>query len=309
MKPLRFIRIVAPWAVILLVAIFFYSALSSNWRQLDDISIRFDGLTVAALVCFTGAVIVSGVLWGRLLALLSGQKVKVADAIRIHSASWLLKYIPGQIGSYINKVLWGSRRGISKKTVSTSFIYENVLMVFAGFILATPVFILFQEQLGSNLANLLPLLILIPMLVVLVRPVFYFLLNTLFTKLGRIPFRESDFLSTGQLVKYQLGYLIPRILNGAGFVLIVSSMMTISPDMYIGLGATYILASIIGLLAIFVPGGLGVREAIIVLVLSVYFPVEQAIIVALVARFYATISDLGVGLVYLILNKGKIKQQ
>jgi glycosyltransferase 2 family protein len=98
-------------------------------------------------------------------------------------------------------------------------------------------------------------------------------------------------------------------LNGAGFVLIVSSMMTISPDMYIGLGATYILASIIGLLAIFVPGGLGVREAIIVLVLSVYFPVEQAIIVALVARFYATISDLGVGLVYLILNKGKIKQQ
>jgi uncharacterized membrane protein YbhN (UPF0104 family) len=78
--------------------------------------------------------------------------------------------------------------------------------------------------------------------------------------------------------------------------------------MYVGLAAMYIFASVVGLLAIFVPGGIGIREAVIVAFASVYFPIEQAIVLSLVARLYATIADLGVGGVYLILNKGRIQQ-
>ncbi len=124
----------------------------------------------------------------------------------------------------------------------------------------------------------------------------------------RKPFSHADFLTTKTLALYQAGYLIPRLLNGIGFVFIVGSLVPVDSSMYIGLAATYILASIVGLLAVFVPGGLGVREAVIVAFLSVYIPVEQAIVIALITRVYATISDLGVAGIYLILNKGRITQ-
>jgi uncharacterized membrane protein YbhN (UPF0104 family) len=86
-------------------------------------------------------------------------------------------------------------------------------------------------------------------------------------------------------------------------------MVGMRPEWVFGVAATYILASIIGMLAIFVPGGLGVREAVAVALLSAYIPVAQAIVVTLVARLCATVSDALVALIYLVLNKGRLKQQ
>ena len=123
-------------------------------------------------------------------------------------------------------------------------------------------------------------------------------------------FVESDFLSGVSIFKFQIEYLLPRLLNGIGFVLLAISILpTVEPSMYIGLAATYIFAGIIGMLAIFIPGGIGVRESIIVLLASSYMPVEQAIILSLVARLYTTVADIGVGLIYLSLNKWRIIQQ
>jgi uncharacterized membrane protein YbhN (UPF0104 family) len=52
-----------------------------------------------------------------------------------------------------------------------------------------------------------------------------------------------------------------------------------------------------------------VREAVAVALLSAYIPVAQAIVVTLVARLCATVSDALVALIYLVLNKGRLKQQ
>ena len=72
--------------------------------------------------------------------------------------------------------------------------------------------------------------------------------------------------------------------------------------MYVAIASSYILASIVGLLAFFVPSGIGVREAVIVLTLSTYFGVEQAIVLAVVARLYTTIADGLLFLVYIVIK-------
>lgn len=305
----KFITSILPWLVVGSVGFLFYRTLSDNWQKLEGIRFSVDVWAISGTILFTLAVVVSGILWGKLLARLASKQIRTMDAVRIHSASWLLKYIPGQVGSYLNKIAWGKTQNISKKSISTSFIYENVLMVLAGVTLSFPVVIIFQEAFGDNLSLFIPVLMVIPLSVVLSRKMFYSIVNKLFLLLGKEPFNRSDFLTAKALISYQAGYLIPRLLNGIGFVFIANSLLPIEPSMYVGLAATYILASIVGLLAFFVPGGLGVREAVIVAFLSVYFPVEQAIIVALVTRLYATVSDIGVALVYVILNKGKIRQQ
>ena len=67
--------------------------------------------------------------------------------------------------------------------------------------------------------------------------------------------------------------------------------------MYVGVASAYVLASVVGLLALFVPSGIGVREAVLVLTLSPYFGVEQAIVLAILARLYTTIAD---GLLFVV---------
>lgn len=297
-----------PWVVVGVVGYFFYQTLAANWEQLGDVSLSVDGWIVASIVLFVLAVLVTGTLWGRLLGVLTGKPISPREAVRVQCASWLLKYIPGQAGSYVNKVLWAKKRGISKKTVSTSFIYENVLMVFAGMILSVPIILLFAHRIDDEASLLLPLLALIPMLVVMIRPLFYWLLNTIFARLGKDPFRKEDFLSSKKLFQYQIGYLLPRILNGIAFVFICISLVPIEPSMYLGLIAAYTFASIVGLLAIFVPSGIGVREGVVVLLITAYVPVEQAVVLAIVSRLYVTIADVGVAAVYAALSKGGLRQ-
>lgn len=307
MKIPKYIRGLLGWSVVAVVGVFFYVTLKENWSNLEGVNLQFDAWAALGLLAFVVAVVMSGWLWGKLLGAITGRTVSTVHAIRIHCASWLLKYIPGQVSSYINKILWGQKNEFSKKVISTSFVYENVLMVIAGFALSIPVLLLIAgDQDWTRIIT--PLLIALPMLLVLNRRLFLWILNKFARLVRRKAFTQDQLLSPRKTVKYQFLYTIPRLLNGVGFVLIAQSVLSVEPSMYIGLGATYILASIVGLLAIFVPGGLGVREAVIVTFASVYFPVEQATVLAIVARLYATLSDVGVAVIYLILNKGGIKQ-
>ena len=300
---------ILPWTIITLVAFFFGKALVDNWKNIDDSTFHFNWLALPGVVLLVLAVVMSGLLWGRLLSGLAGRNISYGDAVRIHSASWLLKYIPGQVGSLINKLTWAKSQGVSQKSTATSFVYENVLTTLASLVISLPLISVMNDSVLESSSLFLPVLIIIPIAIFIYQPVFYKLLNFVFKKLGKKPFRESDFLSTGQLLKYLALYLVPRVLNAVGFVFIASSLLPIEPSMYMVLGATYVFASIVGLLAVFVPGGIGVREAVIVLFVGLYFPVEQAIVLAIIARLYATIADVGVFGVYLILNKGRIRQR
>ncbi|MBB4933158.1 uncharacterized membrane protein YbhN (UPF0104 family) [Lipingzhangella halophila] len=125
----------------------------------------------------------------------------------------------------------------------------------------------------------------------------------MFKKLRGQTVDRAFFLSTPQLIGYMLKFLLPRLITAGAFLCVVISLVDVPPEAYIGLAATYILAGIIGLMAIFVPSGLGVREAVIVLFASVYFPVEIAIVLSLAARLYTTLADGLLALVYVAFRK------
>lgn len=300
---------ILPWVVIATVVYFFGKTLADNWHKVENTTFYFNWLAVPGVTLLVLAVIVSGMLWGRLLSGIISRPIMFVDAVRVHSASWLLKYIPGQVGSLINKLTWAKSQGISQKSTATSFVYENVLTALASLVISLPLIFTIDDTILKDTSLFVPILAVVPIIVVIYKPVFYGLLNYLFKKMGKKPFRESDFLSTSQLFEYLTLYLVPRLLTAAGFVFITTSLLSVEPHMYIALGSMYVLASIVGLLAVFVPGGIGVREAVIVLFAGMYFPIEQAIVLAVVARLYATVADIGVFGVYLVLNKGRIKQR
>ncbi len=306
-----YIKTVAPFFVVAITVFFFARALGKNWGEVQQISFTPNLNSAIGVLCLMASVLVSGILWANILnKLVKDVHIVWLDGVRIHTASWLLKYIPGQAGSYLNKLSWGVKKGYSKKALTNSFIYENALLLFASIIISVPVVLtVLSSRFTENLTLFAPLLIAVPLVMVLHQNTFFKVTNFIFKKLKNQTISKDLFLKTEQIAFLQLEFLVPRFLTGAGFVWIATSLVQVSPADYLPLAVIYILAGVVGLLAIFVPSGLGVREAVIVLLASAYMSPAQAIVVSIAARFYATIADLLLAVVYLVLNKGRINQQ
>lgn len=299
------IRIVLAWAVIALVAYLFARSLINNWNNIQTIGFSFNGYSLVSLILFVLAVLCSGILWGQIVRKL-GMKISDIEAMRVHTSSWLLKYIPGQAGSFINKLAWGTKNGHSKKVTTISFIYENVFLLLASLALSIPIIVLSFKDVSDNTSMFLPLLLGLLIIPALNKKVFYSIFNYVFKRFRNQTIDSEYFFGTKDLVEFFVKFLLPRIITGAGFVFVAASFLQVTPDMYIGLGSAYILAGIVGILAIFVPSGLGVREAVIVLLVSHYFSTETAVALSLIARLYSTIADGLLALVYVGLT-GKRK--
>lgn len=313
MRHSRLLRYGATTAVLVTVAYFFARGLADNWAAIRTIDFRFNVWSLLAILAFAFAVVVSGLVWGRMLSHLGQVPVRRSDAVRVQCASWLLKYVPGQVGSVVNKVVWGSSEGIAKTLVLLSAVYENVFLLL-GSILPAVVILAFGHAFTGNTDAmreqlLLPLLAIIPLALVTNRAFFSRLVNILARRVLKQPVPAQYFLSSADAFRYQLAFLLPRIINGIGFALIVRSFLVVPGSAYLPLAAGYVLAGAIGIMAVFVPSGLGVRESVIVLLASRYMPVEQAIVLSLVARLYSTIGDGVIAVVYGLLKGHHLKEK
>lgn len=293
--------------VIGLTAYFFAVALWSNWDEVTAANLSFDWLWLLAVVLFAVAVPLTGLLWARVLRLVSAEaKISPVEAVVLQCASWLLKYIPGQVGAVVNKVMWAGKKGVSRSLVIVTFIYENVFLQLASIVPSAAILLV---SLGSGFFGdnatilLLPLLILIPLALVTYKPFFHRIVNIPARRLLKQDLPATYFLSTFQALRCSVEFIGPRILNGVGFVVLASTVSMVTPSMWLPFGAAYVLAGAIGILAFFVPSGLGVREAVIVVVLSQYIPTAEAIVISLLARLLSTVGDGVVALIYVGLRR------
>lgn len=290
-----------------IIAYLVIRSLIRNLERLQGETIPVDINTTAALILFTAAVPVTGALWGSVITRLSKHEVSSLEGARVHIASWLLKYIPGQVGSIAWKITWGTRMGIAKTAITISFLYENIFLAIASTAFTLPIIIGFLGPSSKGFKYVLIGLAIAAIFGILsARPVFYRLAKLIIKVTKRkVDLKKDMLLGAGEIINYQLAFLIPRIFNGVGFALITWSIVSISLTEAFYVGAVYVLAGIIGILAIFVPSGIGVREGVIVLLLSSIMPVELAIFAAVVGRLYATVADILLSLIYALTGPAK----
>lgn len=289
--------------LVVVVGYFFWRTLSRNLDAVKSIDFSVNGWTIGSVVVFALAVVVSGVLWGRMVSQLSGERVPNLEAIRVHCSSWLLKYVPGQVGSIVNKVAWAKGHGISQILVTLTFVYENVFLVVGSMVPPTIILLLTGTlDLSGNHAFLAALVSLIPLVGLTSKRLFSWMSNFVarYTITREVP--SEYFLESRDSLKYQLWYLIPRVINGAGVVLIAKTMINAPASTYLPLACAYIIAGAVGILAIAVPSGIGVRESVFVFLALPYISSSEAIVISLAARVWATLADVVVAAVYFGLN-------
>ena len=120
--------------VVAVVAYFFWRGLAGNWEAVRQIDVRVNAATLASVLLFALAVVLTGLLWGRMVNRLGTVRVGRLEAVRVQCASWLLKYVPGQVGSVANKIVWAKDRGVSRTLVVITFVYENVFLLLGSIV-------------------------------------------------------------------------------------------------------------------------------------------------------------------------------
>jgi glycosyltransferase 2 family protein len=286
--PVRSVRTAVSIVLSIVAFVFLAVSLVRNREALSSFDLQLTWRAPLILGLFVGAVLLSGVLWGRILSDLAGRSVDRTDAMWAHVHSWLLKYVPGQVGSVAGKVLWGEARGFQARTIVASFAYENVFHLVASLSLSLPVVLAVAPDDTQQYRILIGVVVAVQ-IGVLLAPI----------GLRRVAAAKTMVLSVGSTLRHGLAYLLPRLLNGLGFLLVVREQLpTQSVADWIVIGAVYVLAGILGILA----SGLGVREAVITAVLAPRLGAANALAVAAIARIYASLADVLLLLTYALFR-------
>jgi len=284
----QIIRLAVPVSIF----IFLGYKLAGNWNNIKkyDLSINWL-LFLTSLIVLDITVIFAGWIWKIILEKVASKKIGFKTALQIHIWSWLLRYIPGKISSLLGKIYLANKNfGVSKKSLIIVSAYEYTFLIIASFTIGSYAFL---NTSFFIIALFLPI-ILLPFIL---PKIFYPILN-------RVPTQEK--ISPQKIITILPFYFINRAGVGAAFFLMASSITGLKPEQAFFSGSAYVLATIIGLLAIITPNGLGVREGALTIILSTIMSQELAITLAISSRAWSVLADILL-VPILILHKKHLK--
>jgi hypothetical protein len=145
---------------------------------------------------------------------------------------------------------------------------------------------------GTGLSGrLLPFLIVIPLGLVVVQPfVLERLLNWGLRLFKRGPVVIE--LTAWDLARFAAFHLLCWLGYGLAFHLFIRALYPVPLERLPALVGIFAGAWVIGFLSFLAPGGLGVREGILVYLLGFYLPSHVAIVVTLLSRLWVTAAEL-----------------
>lgn len=221
-------------------------------------------------------------------------------ALHSHGISVFAKYIPGKLWVIIGRASVAAKGKYSIKVFSTISLKEQLVYLFVG---------LLVSLIGLTFVDISPYFLLTIVATVfglgffLFSPMIYQLALNLFQRTFK---KELDVPFVGRKELMHIGFaaLTYWVFWSIAFLLLCRS---ISPDISFIAAFAFPLSVSYGLLAVFIPGGIGVREGIIVLVLtSLGTEPQLSITISVISRLWFITGEVFIFLVALACRQGKI---
>jgi uncharacterized membrane protein YbhN (UPF0104 family) len=241
--------------------------------------------SLAGLMC-------SLMVWRSVLADL-GSRLSVVDAWRIFFIGQLAKYIPGSVWPLLAQMELGARRGILRSRSAVSVLISSGIMIVTGGLIGA---VTLSLAAPGSVVRYVWVLVAVPIGVLLLSPpVLNRLLDLALRLLRRPPAKQG--VSVRGLAISASWALFGWAMNGA--MLYVLMRRLDGSDVSVALVSIggYALSWVAGFVAVFAPAGAGVREAVMIGVLSTQANTSVALIIALVARALSVVADASAGAV------------
>lgn len=303
-----------PWlkrmiAIGITLAIFYYMLrpLYVEWDSLRPriAELRWGRLAGGALMFAFFLFFFRSLSWRAILAAL-GHRLPVGASTRIWSTSELARYLPGVVWQVVGRVWLVKPYGVRGSVCTSSQVLELILFLLANVLVAVTALLFFGYKRVDDAARgwLATCMALVPVLAIVIHPrVFHALSSRLLRLFNKPPLERvlPASLMYGLLAFAVLGLLW----QGLALWLTVGAPLGLIIDKWWVIAGAYCLAWIAGFLAVWAPGGLGVRELIFMLAIHVALPQpirdtfasvdEQRAFLAFLAvllRLWATVGEL-----------------
>jgi len=232
-------------------------------------------------------------------------KLDIALSFKKTLEGWLYsqlgKYVPGKVWILLGRFTFYQSQGKSKKAISIALYFETITIIMAAGIISFVALIFFKEGRlflsGTTFGWVIFLLIVA--LIVLHPQVLQKIFNWILIQFKKEPISLS--LSYSDILWVLMICILSWIIGGIGFYLFVQSVFSVSPSHILFLTGALAFSSTLGLIALFAPSGLGVREGVLVYLLSYLMPGSVAVVISVLTRIWITLIEIGlIGMIYLL---------
>lgn len=238
--------------------------------------------------------------WRNLLILCGHKNISVNLCHKIYGKSQIAKYIPGNVFHVLGRHVLANQAGISHMALAGAAIYEilgllsmSILISFSGmaiFGLKNIYFSFFQ--------------IIIILTVTIITSVLISFSAPYFMKLKGIAFpykRKWEYVLN--ISKIYFFYFLFFLIAGLLLVFIVKIFIEINLFISAKIIVIFSIAWLAGFIIPGAPGGIGVREVVIIFFISPIIGEAQSTVVAIALRFITLLGDLW----FLIISNSRIK--
>jgi len=259
----------------------------SGWDSLGIVEWNWRFSIVTFVVYLFGIYAVNVISWHYLTRYL-GISVSLKNNTYVWLFSNLTRLIPGGIWQYPSRVLLLKRLGVSNYKATLAVIFEVLFSLSMGIVVvfATLPFWELPESIAEY-RSLLYLFFIVPVTVffVMSNKKIILLLAKYYGKFTKksVSVTHIDF-ENKYFVVVLLLFILRFLVIGYALYLLVGSVSVISSASSISIIGMYALSWLLGFIVIFAPGGLGVTEGVLTLMLGSYVSVTLAAAISLSFR-------------------------
>ena len=277
----------------LLAAFLVYYLRGVDWRALARLEVRPLYL-LAALPISLGARFPQPLAWSWLLRAYGERPPPYPQLTLVYAKGWIGRYIPGSVAVLAGRVLFGSQYGVRPGVLAVTSVAEAGIQMITS--LATA-FLLFAvagqlEVLGPGL-RLFAVVAFLIMSAALAPPVFNALVAwTHRVVLKRLPSQDTYRVALRPFLRVAALYAVLNVVSALPLFLLLKAVYDpLSLAHFSYLTASFLLAGTLSTLAVFAPTGIGVREGILIVLISAVIPREVTVLAVVLLRLWTIAVD------------------
>ena len=265
-------------------------AARSGFDSLSTQTVRWEiaALCVGMMVLFA---VVYACCWSMLLRALERRPLSQLAVMRLFLMTWPGRYVPASLPYYGARIAAGPSIGARRSVIAASFVYENLFAIASsGGIAVLLLLVMSRGRVGGGSWAVAAIAAALACAAMLHPAVPRTLIRVAAKRVRRLAPLEGHLLPASALLRIATGYVAGACMVGVSFWLATVALgAEVSPLTAI---AVYNLAGVAGMLAIAVPGGIGVREGVVVALLSGTVSPPVALGAAVLARLAGVIADV-----------------
>lgn len=298
----RWFRVIQ-WVAGLVIVLFAARSLLANWHELQAQPLQWRiqpaWLVLSAVVVWLMYALL--ILAWRTLLVGWGQRLDGWTAARIWTVSSLGKYLPGKVWAIAGMAVMSQRAGVAPWAATGSAVMLQVLAIGSGAAVAGLTGRHALEAAHPGARAVLALLVvgaLVGIALLLWPPVL--------RRLLRLAAPEAE--ARGMPAAAGIGFgLVANLVAWAGYGAALWLLARgLLPDAGLRLApavAVFTASYLAGFLALFAPGGLGVREGLFILMLQGPLGIGAATALALASRLLLTITEFGAAVPFVVYSR------